>query len=156
MAYTRSGSSGPFLSPCLNFWLSNNAAVTQWGSSLPLSHWNLFLQSTSTMLQSLAGKHGRESTSGSIQAWPPNWDGLRSVRTRNWKAEEITPGLFVWAVFVARCPQAEPHASVLLKLYENQSPERNNQLFLSLHPAAPSSQVRQAGNQNPRSSIALM
>lgn len=107
--YTRSASCGPFLSQCLIFWLSNNVAAMQWRLSLPLSHWNLFLQSTSTMLQSLAGKHGRESTNGSVQAWPPNWDGRRSVRTRNWKAERIQPGLFVWADFVAKCPPRQTH-----------------------------------------------
>lgn len=67
-----------------SYCLPHNAEAKLWWLSLPFSHWNLFLQSTSTMLQSLAGKHGRDCTSGSVQAWPPNWDGRRSFLTRNW------------------------------------------------------------------------
>lgn len=97
------GMYGCLLPQYLIFCLTDSTAVTQWGFSVPLSHWNLFLQSTCTMLQSLAGKQGRDSTSGSVQVQPPNWDGRSSARVRNWKAKEINPVLFLWAVFVAKC-----------------------------------------------------
>lgn len=127
MEYTRPRLSGPFLPQCLIIQLSNSATIMQWRLSLPLSHWNLFLQSISTTLQSLVGKHGRESTSDSVQPWPPNWDGRRNVRTRNCKAEEIKPGCFVWAIFVGECTLRHSHMpQCCWSFYQNQGPKGNN------------------------------
>lgn len=151
------GMHGSLLSQYLIFWLTGNTAVTQWGLSLPLSHRNLFLQSTCTMLQSLAGKQERESTSGSVQAWPPNWDGRRSVRVRNWKAEGINPGLFLWALFVAKCRPRQSHTpQCCWSFIETRALKEINSHSCPCILPMPSSQVREVGNWYPRASLALM
>lgn len=52
-------------------------------TQVPLPHLNFSLHSTSASWHRVAEKHGRSSISSTLQAEPPNWDGVRMDLVRN-------------------------------------------------------------------------